>query len=144
MSDYDDGYAEGRATYIDKLDELTMQQEVDRKHIAELERDGMEPRAVLRSRIAELEANLIQERKDKNAWLIKYQSKVSELEAEVAKAMAMLRLVGAETDKNMFDKIEADNACLRECLKRIEEIVQDKIIYLWAMEIAKITREGLK
>jgi hypothetical protein len=56
MSDYNDGYAEGRATYIDKLDEMTMQQEVDRKRIAELERDGMEPRAVLRSRIAELEA----------------------------------------------------------------------------------------
>jgi hypothetical protein len=72
------------------------------------------------------------------------QAEVDELKAELAKAMAMLRLVGAKTDKNMFDKIEANNAHLRECLKRIEEIVQNKIIYLWAVEIAKIAREGLK
>jgi len=125
MSDYNDGYAEGRATYIDKLDEMTMQQEVDRKRIAELERDGMEPRAVLRSRIAELEAELAKAGSDIAGFsnlLLESQVRCQKLEAELAKTRIKLGEYAMMADP-LTVSLKADNARLRECLKRIEEIV---------------------
>ena len=146
---------------------------------AELHRDGMEPRAVLRSRIAELETDIegrsmieldlkekIKELESEVANLraafakrkvefieierdlvdcasedglknkiirleaelataseafakrdIERHNRIKELEAELAKAMAMVRLVGADTE---LDKLKADNVRLRKCLEWLE------------------------
>ena len=47
-------------------------------------------------RIAQLEVSLVQERKDKNAWLTKYQERVGELEASNKKLMKAIEEVFSE------------------------------------------------
>jgi len=72
--------------------------------------------------------------------------RIAELEAALAKCAWHSHIEELEEDAQKFhddmEKYKADNARLRELLKQIADIVQDKIVYLWAVKIAEIAREG--